>query len=394
MKKPLTYQKAPIPEDEKERLTSLRKLNILDTPTEERFDRITRLATQLFKVPISTITLVDSHREWFKSCQGLSGREGVRAISFCGHAVLAEDIFIISDTKKDPRFVRNPMVVGKPYIRFYAAVPLKAADGKKVGVLCIKDLKPRKLSSENATLLKTLASWVELELNVHELSTALTARQLAEARLSELNEVLRLLNKILRHDILNHLTVIRGNVDFFMKRGKGNFNDVITAVDSVTSLIKQVGDLESAVSAGTPLRLYEAKDVVGKIVKRFPSIRFRISGNGLVLADEALMSVIDNIVRNAKMHGKTNSVNISISNKDNFVEISIADYGVGIPDKIKSKLFMEGGKYGATGHTGLGLYIVKKTIDRYGGHIEVKSNHPKGTVFIIKLPKPEKLSNT
>lgn len=106
MRKP-QYEEAPIPKDEKERLASLYRLNILDTPPEARFDAITKLAVSLFKVPISTITLVDSKREWFKSCQGLTNKEGDRAISFCGHAMISDKLFIIPDAKKDSRFAKK-----------------------------------------------------------------------------------------------------------------------------------------------------------------------------------------------------------------------------------------------------------------------------------------------
>ena len=136
-------QPAPIPKNEEERLLSLYKLGLLDTKPEERFDRITLTATQIFNVPISTLTLIDSKREWFKSCQGLSVKEGDRAISFCGHALLTNDIFVVPDTKKDERFFDNPMVIGKPYIRFYAGAPIMNADGQRIGVFCIKDKKPR-----------------------------------------------------------------------------------------------------------------------------------------------------------------------------------------------------------------------------------------------------------
>jgi GAF domain-containing protein len=139
-------QPAPIPKNEQERLASLNKLGLLDTPPEERFDRITRVATKIFNVPISTLTLVDSKREWFKSCQGLSKREGERAISFCGYALLSTTIMIIPDTTKDDRFADNPMVSGEPYLRFYAGVPVTSADGQRIGVFCIKDTKPREFS--------------------------------------------------------------------------------------------------------------------------------------------------------------------------------------------------------------------------------------------------------
>lgn len=166
-------QQAPIPQNETKRLEALRKLDILDTPTEERFDRITRLAVKVFHVPISTITLVDENREWFKSVCGLNQREGDRAISFCGHALLSNDIFIIQDTKKDPRFSDNPMVVGKPFIRFYAGVPLFSAGGERIGSFCIKGLKPREVSEEEKEILKGFTKWAEIEINAHNLSMAL-----------------------------------------------------------------------------------------------------------------------------------------------------------------------------------------------------------------------------
>lgn len=173
-------QPAPIPANEEERLKALYKLKILNTPPEERYDRITRIAAHLFAVPISTVTLIDSNREWFKSCYGLENGEGDRAISFCGHAMLADDVFIIPDATKDPRFADNPMVTGEPFIRFYAGVALSSADGHRIGTFCIKDHKPRSLNSEEIVDLKALAAWAELEINSHELSMALEARKKAE----------------------------------------------------------------------------------------------------------------------------------------------------------------------------------------------------------------------
>lgn len=176
-------QPAPIPPDEKERLAVLKGLKILDTEPEERYDRITRIAAHLFNVPISTVTLVDSNREWFKSCYGLDKKEGDRAISFCAHAMLAPDIFIIPDTKADPRFSGNPMVTGEPHIGFYAGVSISAADGHKIGTFCIKDHQARELTPEEIVDLKALAAWAELEINSHELSTALEGRSKTEKQL-------------------------------------------------------------------------------------------------------------------------------------------------------------------------------------------------------------------
>ena len=127
----------PLPPDESARIEALRALDVLDTQTEERFDRITRIAKNLFGVSIALVGLVDEHRQWFKSRQGLEASETPRDISFCGHAILGEEIFVVPDASLDPRFSDNPLVTGEPKIRFYAGYPLALPSGCKVGTLCI-----------------------------------------------------------------------------------------------------------------------------------------------------------------------------------------------------------------------------------------------------------------
>lgn len=158
MKKPDSTQ------DEQVRLETLRSLSILDTPPEERFDRLTRMAKRLFGVPIALVSLVDENRQWFKSCFGLSVSETSRDISFCGHAILGNDLFIIPNTIEDERFADNPLVLNDPFIRFYAGCPLSAPNGRKLGTLCIIDRQPRNFGKEDLEALKDLASMVEREL--------------------------------------------------------------------------------------------------------------------------------------------------------------------------------------------------------------------------------------
>jgi PAS domain S-box-containing protein len=164
---------APIPSNEEERLRSLLNLGLLDTPAEDRFDRITNLAATIFNLPISTLTLIDAEREWFKSVCGLDQKQGERAISFCGHALLSDKIFIIEDTTLDERFKDNPMVMGEPYIRFYAGVPIYSADHQRVGVFCVKGLQPRKFSEQDKSILISLGKWAQLEINSQNLSLAI-----------------------------------------------------------------------------------------------------------------------------------------------------------------------------------------------------------------------------
>jgi GAF domain-containing protein len=131
-------------------------LNILDTQPEERFDRLTRMAKRLFSVPIATVTLVDTHRQWFKSSQGLSASETSRDISLCGHTILSDEILLVPDAELDERFFDNPLVVGDPNIRFYAGCPLKVG-AENLGTLCVIDDKPRVFGQEELRLLRDLA---------------------------------------------------------------------------------------------------------------------------------------------------------------------------------------------------------------------------------------------
>jgi len=151
------------------RIKTLQSLNVLDTPAEERLDRITQIAANMFDVPIALVSLVDSERQWFKSCIGLEVSETARDISFCGHAILSDKAFVVNNTLDDSRFADNPLVTGEPFIRFYAGIPLAHENGERLGTLCIIDTKPRDFSTDDIALLRELAVLVELEL-VHKIN--------------------------------------------------------------------------------------------------------------------------------------------------------------------------------------------------------------------------------
>jgi len=157
-------QIAPSPLNEAARLCFLESLNILDTPAEETFDRITRLASVLLEVPMALVSLVDMNRQWFKSRQGVDVAETTRDVAFCAHALHAEDILVIPDASADPRFEDNPLVTGGPRIRFYAGVPLRFAGELTVGTLCVLDTRPRQVSDTELAHLRDLARIVEREM--------------------------------------------------------------------------------------------------------------------------------------------------------------------------------------------------------------------------------------
>lgn len=155
---------APIPDNEKERLAALHALLILDTPPEQRFDRITEFAASEFEVPIALISLVDENRQWLKSSVGLNVCETSRDIAFCAHALLSTEPLIVPDAREDERFHDNPLVSGPPHIRFYTGAPLVLSPGVIAGTLCLIDTKPRQLDEVELAILGTLRDLAVAEL--------------------------------------------------------------------------------------------------------------------------------------------------------------------------------------------------------------------------------------
>ncbi|MBX2852287.1 MAG: SpoIIE family protein phosphatase [Phycisphaeraceae bacterium] len=190
---------APVlPENEEERLASLHALELLDSPKEQRFDRIVSLTKAVMGVPIAYIALIDSDRQWFKSKVGMCDvvTQTSRDESFCGHAILQDTPLVIEDALKDPRFFDNPMVTGEPFVRFYAGHPLQSQAGHNIATLCVVDKQPRTFSGDDMDRFAHLAAMAERELSMlgviatqHEMietRNALVASQQALAR--ELSE--------------------------------------------------------------------------------------------------------------------------------------------------------------------------------------------------------------
>ncbi|WP_208278068.1 GAF domain-containing protein [Massilia oculi] len=152
------------PDNEAARLAALYELLILDTPPEERFDKIARFAADEFDMPIVLVTLVDAERQWFKARVGTQVCETGRDVSFCAHAILHDEIMVVEDALQDPRFADNPLVTGAPHIRFYAGAPLALPSGLRLGTLCLIDRRPRTLDPLDLGILGTLRDLAVMEL--------------------------------------------------------------------------------------------------------------------------------------------------------------------------------------------------------------------------------------
>ncbi|HEV7439148.1 MAG TPA: EAL domain-containing protein [Methylobacterium sp.] len=167
----------PVAPREAERLKALRNLEILGSPPEPHFEAVCRTAAALFSVPISLVSLVEEDQQWFKASCGLDLGGTPRAIAFCAHAILADDVLVVEDAAADPRFAQNPLVTGPPHIRFYAGAPLTLAPGLHVGTLCLKDVVPRRFPAEQRRQLQDLAAIVVAQLRLHRAERDIRERE-------------------------------------------------------------------------------------------------------------------------------------------------------------------------------------------------------------------------
>jgi CHASE3 domain sensor protein len=174
---------APLPENEIARLRALQQCRILDTAPESAFDDIAKLAAFICQTPIALVSLVDAERQWFKARVGLTITETDRTLAFCSYTILQNDVLIVPDALSDPRFTDNPLVRSKPFIRFYAGIPLITVDGLPLGSLCVIDYVPRTLNPQQIQALKTLSQQVIKQLELRRYSAELERDSITRKRL-------------------------------------------------------------------------------------------------------------------------------------------------------------------------------------------------------------------
>ncbi|MCK5216267.1 MAG: HAMP domain-containing histidine kinase [Methanosarcinales archaeon] len=210
----------------------------------------------------------------------------------------------------------------------------------------------------------------------------------SEEKSKEYYKHLNLMNEILRHDILNDLTVISGAFRLYeINRKEKNLEMALDRINKCIETINRMRDLELFYSSHTGLTIFSVTDILEDVIKHYPSITFNIEGQSQILADECLTSIFENLISNAIIHGKTDAIDIKIKTDAKYCKVSIADEGIGIPDTIKKKIFDKNFAYGETGKTGLGLYVVREVMKYYGGYVCVEDNTPKGTVVTLVFIK-------
>lgn len=197
-------QTPPLTPDEPTRLAALRATGLLDTPLEDRFEALTRLAQRLFDVPIAAISLIDADRQWFKSIQGLDAQETSRDVSFCGHTILNSEVMVIPDARKDPRFADNPLVTGSPHIVFYAGGPIRSRCGSHIASVCLIDTKPRQMTEEDKASLRDLAAMAQVQFE-HSAHQSVAHELIGQLEVEKRNALIDPLTRLWNRDGIDNL---------------------------------------------------------------------------------------------------------------------------------------------------------------------------------------------
>ncbi|MBQ4811219.1 response regulator [Pseudoalteromonas luteoviolacea] len=393
---------AKLPDDESERLKSLKEYDILDTDAEHCFDEITQLASQLCGTPIALVSLIDSQRQWFKSKVGLDASETPREFAFCAHAILQDEVFEVCDASADVRFFDNPLVTGGPKIRYYAGTPLRSFSGQAIGTLCVINPKPMQLDQAQRNALTILGRQViaqlELRKRIKEISQA---NQAKDEFLSNIS-----------HELRTPLNAISGFSELLMQSSEQEnlstsqinyIKNIDFGSQQLLSIVNSVLELEK-IDAGKmdlqpePIEVSGLiKNVIGMMavsaekaqVNLEQSISNDLNGTVLNIDKTKVTQVLTNLLNNAIKYTQTNrKVRLNAKTADNQLVIEIEDQGSGISDSDQRKLFDKYRQVGSVRKegTGLGLCICKGLVALMGGHIHLTSELGKGTTVRVVLP--------
>lgn len=393
-----SMHQSPIPLHERERLENLNTFAILDTPPEEEYEEIVRLASLICETPISTVTLIDEHRQWFKAKRGLDKQEDTRDVSFCAHAVYHNDFLIVPDATQDERFVNNPLVTGNPNIRFYAGMPLRSPEGYALGTLCVIDRVPRTLTPFQQESLQILSSQLMRYMELRRSHVSLTKAHDASTRLLS----------VIGHDIRGPLQSLRALISLVEDFGlspadfKSMLPDLKDRVNDVTKLLSNIlqwstSQFDSSVLQKSQINLWkivEENSVLNhsQFHAKENVVRNELNPHLLALADEHMISfIIRNLLLNANKFSNASEIRVYGEVNGSMVKVCINDAGVGIPADRLATLFSwehRRSTQGTRGEKGSGyaLLIAREFAQKNGGDMWVESTLGEGTRFYVTMP--------
>ncbi|PTR16235.1 GAF sensor signal transduction histidine kinase [Nitrosospira sp. Nsp2] len=397
--------------DEAKRLQAVRRYDILDTPPDGAYDRITALAARLFGVPIAIVSIVDTDRIWFKSHHGLDATETGRDLGLCASAILQNGPYVIEDAANDARALSNPLVAGGLGLRFYAAVPLTTTDGFNLGTLCVIDKKPRILGELEIENLRDLASLVMDQLELR-LSAIRTVAELNNAKASAVNASLAKTDFVstLCHELRSPLNSILGYAQLLelemqplQSSQLAGILEILKAGRHQSKLIDQILDL-AVIESGKlsmvreVLPLFEVLSECLSMIKPAAQVKGVHLGlphndvHSFVYADRTrLKQILINLLSNAikyNREGGTVTVECNRSSQGR-IRVSVKDTGIGLPPEKLAQLFQAynrlGQESGSEKGTGIGLTVTRKLVEMMEGNIGVESTVGVGSVFWIEL---------
>ncbi|MBC7458572.1 MAG: GAF domain-containing sensor histidine kinase [Bdellovibrionaceae bacterium] len=406
---------AKLPLNEKARLEILYELQILDSAPEISFDELTKLAAQICECPHSAISIIDSHRQWFKSTFNIDINEIPRSESICTYTILEAEILIVPDAQKDERFKSIGPVTGPIGLRFYAGVPITFTDGINLGAICVFDSKPKQLSRfqtealkglsklaskliEGGKLLKDLQEKAKILIEV-EKHLAHSAQMKALAAMTggvahEINSpltVIKMTLEVLKESILPNLSPEDKTVEQFSRLEK--------ATDRIQNLTRSLMTYSRDSRQDLPTESL-FKNVIADTIQ-FCKQRLQTSGARLIIDDfdqrlsmqcnpVEISQVLLNLVHNSCDAVKDQSekwIQISVVETEIEIYFSVTDSGQGISEKIRKEMFQPFFTTKKLDHgTGLGLSICRGIIERHHGTIDIDTTS-KNTRFVLKLPK-------
>lgn len=406
---------APIPVNEQERLQELIRYEVLYTQYEEDFDQIVQLASAICKTPISTITLLDFNKQWFKAKIGVDPDEGDRDTSFCGHVIVQDEaIMIVNDALDDDRFHDNPLVLGEPNIRFYAGYPLVSPSGYKLGTLCVIDRVPRSLTAEQELTLKTLGNQVvklfELRLRNKEAEVRNRLIEEQKQQLEESKSVQSKIISIIAHDVRGPVSSLKTMIELTKSKSLTEaetvqlFDMLDKQLDGTLDMLTNLVDWGSMLLKKGKLSISSVNisSVVEKIIKNLsPMVQLKknqfqnlVPIDAEVMADEnTLRFILRNIISNANKFTSEGTITIYTQPNEhtNNLSIIVSDTGCGMPMEIQQQLFNPAKRHSREGTnkekgSGLGLLLAKEFAEAMHASIDVKSDTGKGTSFSVTLP--------
>jgi len=403
----------PIPPNEAERLSALRKYNILDSLPEEEYQDIVSLASSICETPISLITLIDEKRQWFKAKFGIDGSETERKDAFCSHTIMQNDIFEVEDALQDSRFADNPYVLGDPYVRFYAGIPVTTYEGFNLGSLCVIDTKPKNLSDFQKRALELLMKQVASLLESRLKSIMLEEKNLEIIQQKEIieyqNDYQRKVLSIISHDLRSPLVQTYGvtqiltmdddvseSVKLLAKELQMNTQDALNMLDTTLSWAKSQQNGFVVEKAKIELDSLMEKIIIhfGTLAqKKNISFHFDYPNNKVFYADKFILeSIIRNLLSNAfKFTPIQGSVKLHLSMEKDIITIAVEDSGIGIPKTILDSLTIGKpltARYGTSNEkgAGVGLQLLQHFIKLMEGRMIIQSELEKGSTFIVSLP--------